>query len=44
MILSLTAMLVTDIVLLFMMLLGLFRLRTYVSGASGLTEVLWRQV
>ena len=37
-------MLVTDIVLLLIMLGGLFRLRRHSGGASGLIQLLWKQV
>jgi len=37
-------MLVTDISLLFIMLVGLFRLRRRGGGTFPLAQVLWRQV
>lgn len=37
-------MLVTDIALLLIMLLGLFRLRLRGVGTYGLVQLLWRQV
>jgi len=42
--LSLMSMLVTDISLLFIMLVGLFRLRRRGGGTFPLAQVLWRQV
>lgn len=35
---------VTDIALLLIMLVGLFRLRCHGGGTFGLAQVLWRQV
>ena len=43
-ILNLIAMLFTDIVLLFTMLVGLLRVRTSGGGTFGLTKLLWKQV
>jgi len=37
-------MLVADIALLFVMLVGLFRIRLHSGGTFGLVEHLWRQV
>lgn len=37
-------MVITDIALLFIMLVGLHRLRRHGSGAFGLTHLLWKQV
>jgi hypothetical protein len=37
-------MLATDIILLIVMLVGLFRLHRHVGGKFGLAQVLWRQV
>lgn len=37
-------MLATDIVLLLVMLVGLFRLHRHIGGKVGLAHVLWRQV
>jgi hypothetical protein len=38
------AMLATDIILLLVMLVGLFRLHRRLGGKFGLAQVLWRQV
>lgn len=37
-------MVITDISLLFIMLVGLHRLRRHGSSAFGLTHLLWKQV
>jgi hypothetical protein len=42
--LNVTPMLVTDITLLLIMLVGLFRLRREGGGWFGLSQFLWRQV
>jgi hypothetical protein len=36
--------LVTDVVLLLIMLVGLFRMRLETGGAFGLARILWKQV
>jgi hypothetical protein len=41
---SIISILVTDIVLIFIMLLGLFRLRYHGGGAFRLCQFLWKQV
>jgi hypothetical protein len=41
---TLVAMVITKIALLFIMLVGLHRLRRHGSGAFGLTHLLWKQV
>jgi len=42
--LNLVVMLATDIILLLIMLVGLFRLHRHGGGKFGLAQVLWRQV
>ena len=41
---TLIAMLATDVILLIIMLVGLFRLRQDGRGAFGLTQLMWKQV
>ena len=42
--LNIIVTLVTDIILLFIMFIGLLRLRVYERGTLGLGRLLWRQV
>jgi hypothetical protein len=42
--LNIIVTLVTDIILLFVMFIGLLRLRLYERGTFGLGRLLWRQV